>query len=53
MLQIWKDHRYGGIATRQDLVNDLSKNQLANSCNPLILALKSSELKEGIQNFLI
>ena len=51
MLQIWKDHRHGGLATRHDLVNDLFKNQLANSCNPLIHALKNGELDAGILSF--
>ena len=47
MLQIWKQHQHGGIATRKDLLNDLDRNQQANSCTPLIVALRRTGAEGG------
>lgn len=48
MLLIWKEKIHGGIATRDVLIDDLVKNQEAESCSPLILALKRSKTQIGI-----
>ena len=45
MLDIWKEQEHGGIATRDDLVADLLKNQKAESCSSLILALNQTKRK--------
>ena len=49
MLQLWKEKIHGGIATRDVLVDDLVKNQQANSCSQLILALNPLETQIGIK----
>merc|ERR1712126_190678 len=45
LLQMWRDELHGGVASRNDLIDDLAQNQLANSCNPLLLALRNMDPK--------
>ena len=47
MLRIWKQDKHGDIATRDDLLNDLVQNQQANSCTPLINALRRTGAQGG------
>lgn len=51
MLEIWKERQHDGVASREVLIDDLEKNQRANSCNSLIFALKRSKTKIGIEDW--
>ena len=50
MLRLWKEYQHRGSATRDDLLNDLERNQEANSCTPLIVALRRTGAQGGTKN---
>jgi len=50
ILQLWNDHFHHGSATRNNLVEDLEKNQHANDCIPLIAALRRKNLETNVKN---
>ena len=47
MLRIWNEDQHDGIATRENLLEDLVRNQEWNSCTPLIVELRRNEAQRG------